>query len=625
VLLFLSYADADSEIAREIAERLSKEDISVYSPQDRADHGGLATAEPDLAIQQADAFVALLSPDFLTSTSCRMERDLALSREYRGRANGMAGDFVQVLKIREMAHLHAPALQSRIWFDLTAEGAWDRVLNDLASKFDSSDAQPLADPLPPGGNGGQPRTPSPRFRNREKDVDDIYTGITSEDGQHFWVVIAPPKLGKSWLLDHIADKVYRSWHHHWTVRLVDARELDADIVDDADAIVRLMFGLSPEAGTGWPVASTITASMRRDNRSFLCLLDSAELLEDSTVRALRQQLHEIDLRLSEGGGAGPQLAVVAASRRESEWTGVSPKPRLQVRRLTEFRVEVIQESLQHLARDMDARHVRAELPRIAQRVHALSEGLPALLAGCLQWIREHEWNDLERLEDTATFEEIARPYIEKDLLSANSLSARGTVPNDDERAAIQDALLMLSPYRFLTMSHLSRHLGAGTLQHQLNRLNWGVTDLWNALSGADLLYLPLAQPWHEVYAPIRRLLCRHAYPAVADRAQAHRDAGVFMRSFMVGLYGSDQCRALVECLWQEARARSLTRSADLEEALVRLAGELSRCVVPVRGIEVDALRDLAGRFVNSDQELADAVEGIRGLLDGLVEAVRQPT
>jgi TIR domain len=624
VLLFLSYADQDGEIAREIAERLSKEDISVYSPQDRAYHGGLAGAEPDLAIQQADAFVALLSPDFLASTSCRMERDLALSREYRGRAKGTAGDFVQVLKIREMAHLHAPALQSRTWFDLTAEGAWDRVLNDLASKFDSSGAQPSADPPPPGGNGGQPRTPSPHFRNREKEVDDIYTGITSEDGQHFWVVIAPPKLGKSWLLDHIADKVYRSWHH-WTVRLVDARELDAEIVDDADAILRLMFGLGSEAGTRWPLASTITASMRRNNRSYLCLLDSAELFEDSTVRALRQHLHEIDRRLSEGGGAGPRLAVVVASRRESEWTGVSPKPRLQVRPLTEFRVEVIEESLHHLARAMDARHVRDELPQIARRVHALSEGLPALLAGCLQWIREHEWNDLELLDDTATFEEIARPYIERDLLSPSSLSARGTVPNEDERAVIQDALLMLSPYRFLTMSHLSKHIGAGTLQRQLNQLNWGVTDLWNAVSGADLLYLPLAQPWHEVYAPIRRLLCRHAYPALADRGRAHRDASVFMQSFMLGLYGSDQCRALVECLWQETQARILARSADLEDALVRLAGELSRCVVPVTGIEVHALRDLAARFVNSDQELADAVDGIRGLLDGLVEAVRQPT
>jgi TIR domain len=625
VLLFLSYADADSDIAREVARRLSKENISVYSPQDDGGPAGLTSPDPDVAIQQADAFLALLSPDFLTSASCRMERGLALSRERARRGDGGTEKFVEVLKIRELPYLHARALQSRTWFDLTPEGAWDRVLNDLASAFESSSgAQPPANSPPAGGNGGQPRVPSPYFRNREREVSDIYGGITDQDGEHFWVVIAPPKLGKSWLLDQIGDKVYRSNPFRWMVKLVDVRDLAAEIADDADAIVRLMFGLDPQPGTGTPAASTIAADMIRNRRFHLCLLDSAELLEDATVAALRQHLAEINQRLSRAGGA-TRLALVAASRRVSEWTGISPAPRLQVCRLSEFKVEVIGEALQHLAEEMSVPLGPGDLEQIGKQVHELSEGLPALMAACLGWIREHAWNDLELLGDPAICEEIARPYIERDLLSAGSLSARGAVPDEDQRAAIEDALLLLSPYRFLTMSHLSRHIGTGTLQDQLGRIGWRSTDLWNAVSGADLLYLPLWQPWHEVYAPIRRLLCRHAYPAPAERSQAHHDGCEFMQSYMMGLYGSDQCRALVECLWQHVQCAALAGSADLDTALIELASRLSARLAPVPEIGVPDLRETAARFVREDEELALALAERPGLLDRVVQAVRQPT
>ncbi len=474
-----------------------------------------------------------------------------------------------------------------------------------------------------GGTGHRLRSPSPLFRNRERELEEIYTGIANEDGEHFWLVIAPPQLGKSWLLDQIGDKVHREWHGRFIVRLVDVRELPAEATADADLILGRLFGHDPGNAGHRPVADAIVSEITRNSRFLLCLLDSAELLADSTVRALRQRLSEINSQLGKVRSGSVRLALVVASRRESEWKGVSPLPRFQIRRLTEFRAEVVYNALEDLARETNRIFAAEELQQIALRVHALGEGLPALLAASLRWIRERGWNDLELLEDPATFDEIAKPYIERDLLSSGSLSARGSTPTNDERAAIQQALLKLSPYRFLTMSHLTKHVSDGALQNYLEQLGWRVTDLWDAVSGADLLYVPLWQPWHEVYAPIRRLLCRHAYPAIAERIRAHQEALEFTRPFMTGLYGSDQCRALVECLWQEAQILTLARSPDLEETLTRLGGEFSARLSPVPGIDLRSLREMAVRFIENDQELVAAIASVPGLQDRLTQAIRQ--
>ncbi len=621
VLLFMSYADEDREIAREIADRLSKEDVSVYSPQHDGDLRGLAGPEPECAIQRADAFLALLSPGFLTSPACRREQDLA---EYRSRADGVADDFIQVLKIRQTPHHHSAALESRPWLDLTGGASWDNVLSGLAAKIGSADGTLPPAGRPPDSTGGRPPRPSPHFRNRDGELDEIVGGITDEYGEQFWLIIAPPQLGKTWLLQKISANVEQSWWRRWTPRIVDVRELSADVIDDAEAILLLLFGLDRDSVGSRPIADVIASEILRNRRFQLCLLDSAELLADSTVAALRQQLSDIHARLSAPHGSDVRLAFVAASRRESEWKGVSPPPRLQIRRLTEFSVEVFHKAVQDLAQEMNCRFSPAELQQIARRLHVLSEGLPALLAGCLRWIREHGWGELELLEQWAVFEEIAGPYIEQVLLSASGLSVSGSAPASDERAAIGDALLALSPYRFLTMSHLSEHVGNGALRESMRTLRWSVTDLWNAVSGTDLLFLPLREPWHEVYGPIRRLLCRRAYPLAAERGTAHREACDYMQAFMPGVYGSDQARVLVECLWHEAQATALAGSAEVEPAVISLARRLSAQVAAAPRLDQATIRGTAARLIEADKELADAVGNVPGLLARVAQTVRQP-
>jgi hypothetical protein len=626
VFVFLSHADEDSEIAREVAARLNSEDVTVYSSQGNANNLVLTPAGPECAIQQADAFLALLSPDFLTSTSCRRERELAFHLEQRSRDNGEDGSFIQVLKVRETPYHQAGALHSRPWYDLTGQAARDRVLDDLASKFEPSKGpQPGISATGPGyggpsGNGGRPRPPSPSFRNRTQELEEIAADLDNPHGEHFWVVIAPPQLGKSWFLDQLAPRFDN--RILWDVKFVDARELAPELLGDAAAILRMMFGLAPNDTSARPMPEAIASAITGNNRVHLCLLDSAELLASNTVQQLRNDLSEISQRIARatrGHAGNPRLAFVAASRRDDDWKGVQPAPRLQIRRLTEFKVSVIREALDA----MDSPFSNAQRQRLAERVHRLSEGLPALLAGSLAWIREQDW-DVDRLEDHATFDRIARPYIENDLLSSSSLRGRDSVLTNEEQAAIRQALLVTSRYRFLTTTHLSHHARHGDLPDSTDTLGWEAERLWRALSATDLLYLPEREPWHEIYAPIRRLLFRHSYPEAARRAAAHRDARAFMQSFTRGLTGTDQCHAQVECLWHEAQALLLADAVGLEDALLSFARKMDEYLNPIPAFSKLDLRDKVARKITDDEEFAVSLAHIRGLFDRLVEVVRQP-
>jgi hypothetical protein len=84
-VLFLSYAEEDGEAAREIAERLSDRGFEVYRWEDM--RSGRFIERIEKAINRADAFLVLLSPNHLASPWCHWEQELALVREQNLRAN----------------------------------------------------------------------------------------------------------------------------------------------------------------------------------------------------------------------------------------------------------------------------------------------------------------------------------------------------------------------------------------------------------------------------------------------------------------------------------------------------------------------------------------------------------
>ena len=630
MLLFLSYADEDVDIAREIADRLRSEHVSVYAPQE-ARPPGVASADIEHAIQEADAFLALLSPDSLTSASCHRERELALRKDQHGADDSADADFVHVLQIRDTPYHRAGPLRSQPWFDLTGRTPRGRVISDVADVFASENEQTPTGDHPDDNDNGKPPSPSPNFANRVRELDGVERdGVANPDGERFWLLLAPPQHGKTWLLQKIAEEVPRSRPRWWKVTWVDVRELPPETAADADAVLRMMVGQPRESAR--PVdAAAIADSILYRSPGLLCLLDSAELLGDGTVYLLRQHLDTIAKELA-NRRPDARLAVIAASRRHRDWTGLKPARPPRIKRLSEFGVDVVTDALEKLALEKRVLRTKGtmtfELQQHAMRMHRQSEGLPRLLTDCLQWTAGH-WGELHLLDDRDTFHKIARPYVDDILLSPDSLRGSGPVPTSEQLEAMRKALRVLCVFRLFTGSHLSGPASRGELLKACKRVGWSADDLWNAVIGADLIYRVEKGAPMTIDRPISRLLFRYLYPSEAERAQANREARDFLRSFTAGLAGSSAADMLIECLWHEAQASILLKQpADLESSLIQLGNHLSRSLKPDRAYTVADLRSYAVETLDKDQELwsplRDNPSLAPGLFDRVIEGILHP-
>ena len=118
------------------------------------------------------------------------------------------------------------------------------------------------------------------------------------------------------------------------------------------------------------------------------------------------------------------MGLVIATRRPDEWRGVGSVARMGERfeslQLTEFGHEVVFQALLALPNEIGGEALWCH----AEGLHRLTEGLPALLVRSVQWARiglsRHG-----RSDRSLAFDEVARDYIEKDLLSADSLLPMG--------------------------------------------------------------------------------------------------------------------------------------------------------------------------------------------------------
>ena len=452
------------------------------------------------------------------------------------------------------------------------------------------------------------------------------SALNNDDASHFWLFVAPPQLGKTWFLRAIGGDP-RGLPSPCLVHQVDVRELTAD-ADDPMALLARMYRVSVPHPDPREIATAISGTHRYN----LCLLDSAELLGEETIHSLREGLEEIDRYLKEGKSREARLGLVAASRQDDAWRGVAPL-RLSIRNLTEFEEDVVLEALLDLAVEMRTEHSRSELRPLARQVHQLSEGLPALLAGYLAWIRRAEWIGLDRLAEPACLDEIATPYIGVDLLSTSSLCGRRPDPPPELRAALIEALRVLVPYRFFTGSHLSYYAREGALRDALGSLGWSEVEFRAAVSRTDVLLLPQDEPWEAISPPIRRLLFRHWYGSPGRRARAHQLAREFLESYAQSLEGRERAEVTIECLWHEAEALSLSQDVRKAERLTALARRLSRDLTATAGagsggvmvlsFRERELRDFVGRRMRDDQELVRAV-GDRGLFQSIRAIMMRP-
>jgi TIR domain len=620
IVLFLSYAREDTDVAGVVAGWLASrghDPVSLW----RSDQTALSIDECEQKINQADEFVALMSPAFLTSPLCRRERELAMSRQKGLKRHFRDARFVHVVLVRGIDDPVDGLPPSDEWLDLAGvdlndQASLDAALWQLMQRFGSDRGSRVA-----AGPGVV------SFRNRSDELDLAIRGLTNFAGPHFWLIVAPPQLGKTWFLDRLGAILQLEADMPWDVRLIDIRDQKAEVRTDVASLIGRLFGpdgpTTPDGDTYLQIAQRIIAS----DRPHLVLIDSAELLPEETARALRECLGKIHDIVRGAGSASACLSVVVASQRDDEWRGITPAPRLSILKLTEFSVDVVEVALQALALDMNRGFEKTALQRDANRAHQLSEGLPALLVLCIAWIRFEQWASTERLEDMAVFRAFAQPYIQDDLFARESLlpsSSEQPAPSTAGLPALIAAFRVLAPYRLFTQSHLRHHRALDEqLAASMADLGWDVEDLWRAISRSALLVRPLNEPWQQIPRAIRRLLYRYFYVDEGERARAHQTAREFIGVWADQQPGKEQIVGLVETLWHQIAVLRLEGTADFAGALLAKARELSAGLRESMAYTPEELRVFAAERIRDDEEFQKAV-GDDTLVGQVIAAIVAP-
>lgn len=619
--VFLSYAEEDKKTAELLVSQFEGAGIEFLWWQDKKQRGKLFVIEIEDKISSADLFFILMSPDYLSSSWCRRERDLAIQRE-----NDLRCQFVYVLELVETKHAESGFLRSYDWLDLTTP-LDDEKLNAVSTVLRLDRA-----PVPVAGATAQVRLRAlrpPVFRNRDDELNSIVNALTTTGGQDLWLVISPPRMGKSWFLDQLqrelTDKV-----RNCAVRLLDLRKNPADLRVNP---TRLLGALLNVDGTAIPLSDTaqrtiakktikaIATEISKRDRPQLYLLDSADLLDTKCAAELRSALTEIYQSVKQTGTRTSRLSVLIGSRRHDDWKGLGRDSTSGVRfdtlALTVFGVDVVHQALTELNRNFDTKQLRD----YANRLHRLSEGLPALLIRGLHWAEETAFLELDESEGEGTFDAVARPYIHDDLLSVESLLPFGSHNLAEEKELLERTLRVLVAYRLFTKSHLHYHVEADPdFQSVLRAAGWSLDVLWRAVSRTALLE-PLQEPWQVIHHPIRRLLYRYYYDSDQARCDAHATARQFYKSWPDGNAGKEQAVVLVECLWHEAARMVIEQPLDVPSLLPRVAEELAGDFGKSSIYEPAEFSDFVSQRLVNDEEFRMVFRKYDGLFDEIVERV----
>ncbi|WP_372666410.1 toll/interleukin-1 receptor domain-containing protein [Amycolatopsis kentuckyensis] len=604
--IFLSFTQADREIADRLTEAMTQRGAEVYN---YGDHPGKQFVKDTQAeLERADYFVALISPEAALSEWCKLERHTAYHRQIE-----LKRQFVYVIQVRQTSRTGTGFLRSSAWLNLLEPQTSEKITKVLSALgFDKNGA-------PAPGTG---LTPWTVFRNRENELSRLINAITTVGTPDLWLIVSPPKLGKTWFLQEVLRR-RDTMEPQCRTQLVDLRSLP---IGDRHDWVKLLCQLldipdPPSATFDHSACVTAAAALVKRDCAQLYLLDSADLLDEATTVKLRSALTAIYRLVKRRSGGGTRMSLIVASRRKEGWKGVGERGAIPLEQLplAEFTEEVVRLAVHELASGLNS----DDLDRWADGLCRLSEGLPAVLAQGLRWAEGDAFLAIEDCEAAtpAVFDQVARPYIKDDLLATESLLPfAGDEPK--RRVVLEAALKVAVRYRLLTQSHLRYHIENDVrFQQQLEAASWTQVDLWQAMGQTALQNRQVQEPWQVLHRPIRRLLYHYYYPDAESRHRSHTQAREFYAKWSVRGAGAEQGAILVESLWHET-AKLIHASADtvrdeLPRTAVKLVEEFRRPEI----LEPSEYRDYVTERLRADAEFEMLVMPFDGLFERVLNAI----
>ncbi|HEX5117878.1 MAG TPA: toll/interleukin-1 receptor domain-containing protein [Pseudonocardiaceae bacterium] len=604
--VFLSCSGSDAEPAGRLMAVLTAAGADVFWFQDPQESGKQFVRSLREEIENADLFIVLLSPAYLTSEWCMRELDMAVHRE-----TDLKERFVYVCQVLDTPRTGTGFLRPYDWLDLLPPVDDDKLGHVLTATGFPPPSPETASPIG-----------APAFRNRQDELSRIIDALTTRGGQELWLVLSPPRMGKSWFLAEV-EKAVRQRDPAYATRLIDLRAHPVTLRANWVRLLCLLLDVEPPESATLSVDDRIAMAAAVINRSRpqLYLLDSAELLPPESVDALRTELTAIHRLVDRAGNHQTRLCFVVGSRHQDPWLGFGPSGGsllFETLPLTEFKVSVFRQVID----EQDLRIGNDENQRWAEALHGLGEGLPALLVAGLRWARDMAFISYEDCHNGRAFDKVARPYIAADLLAVESLLPAGDGGQPQRKTVLERALKVISPYRLFTQSHLAHHIsGDVAFGRALDDVAWDLDDLWEALSRTALLKQPTDEIWQVLSPPIRRLLFRYYYPDEAGRRQAHVDAHQFYEKWAETTSGTDRGAVLVECLWHEATTLLLGGGNDLPNRLPARAADLTRTFSRPEGYTAPEFAGYVRNRLQRDPEFATLVRAHQGLFQDVLASV----
>jgi hypothetical protein len=618
--VFVSYAEEDSEVAIDLANCIRAAGLDVYYWQDPLRRGKQFISTIEKEINQANIFLAIMSPHFLASFWCNCEREMALRRSASLSAKNV--DFIVVAQVVPVEYNKAGFLANFDWYDLTGKNR-ESETNILMNKLKSLTAQEI--PLDER-NHVQPKWPT--FQNRREELDDLLSNLLNTAGDRFFLLLAGPKMGKTWLLDQLPLELTEK-DSKWKILRINLHEQPLSVRCDSEKLLSAYFGNVFENCDQTERARSVARLIAKSERSWLLLLDNAELLSNEVAKDFRKFLSDIHKFIIERGkNIDIRLAYVAASRAQlKSWRGVIPKPRFHIVELTPFNRGVIINALREMT-EVDKQKIKglgnSWYSKTSQALEKATEGLPQLLMAYMQWIREDQYFTTEKeILSQELFDKLAVPYVENYLLSKDSLFPFDTPAKNirEKEKILQAVLLKLSPYRQLSESHLEKFLVIDyETQELLDQLNWQVRDLWIALSKTYIVG-PTFTVLHQIYPAIRRLLFRYQFRDDVAQKLAHKQARQFMGNWWREISGTDRSLYLIESLWHLSEYNRLLNNENSCQHLVEWIQQTFEEALEPNHTSVGDLAMFITNRIGEDEELQHSLEFLKSGLFSQILAI----